>query len=81
MSRLAKKPIIIPAGVSASLSEGILTIQGQKGKLDIRVHSTVGVSLNGNSLLITSLVKEGADFAQWGLTYALIQSHITGVSQ
>lgn len=81
MSRLAKKPIILPSGVSASFEWGTLSIQGQKWKLDIKVHHTVGVSIDGNSLLLTSSVKEGVDFAQWWLTYALVQSNITWVSK
>jgi|GEM_PF-444814 len=80
MSRLAKKPIIFPAGVTATLNGATIVFQGPKGKLDYTFPSVVTAQLEGNTLLLSSTSTERKDFAQWGLSWALIQSKLKGVS-
>lgn len=80
MSRLAKKPITLPAGVTATLEGSTLVFQGPKGKLEYTLPSVVAAKIDGNTLLLTSTVTEGKDFAQWGLSWALVQSAMKGVS-
>ncbi len=80
MSRLAKKPITFPAGVTATLEGSTLVFQGPKGKLDYTLPSVVNAKLEGNSLLLSSTATERKDFAQWGLSWALIQSKLKGVA-
>ena len=80
MSRLAKKPIPLPTGVTCTLDGSVLNFQGAKGKLDYTLPATVKATVDGKEILLTSTVKEGKQFAQWGLSWALIQSKMKGVS-
>lgn len=80
MSRLAKKPILFPAGVTATLDGSMLVLQGPKGKLDYTIPATVTATLENNTLLLRSTAVERKDHAQWGLSWALIQSRMQGVA-
>ncbi len=80
MSRLAKKPIPFPAGVTCTLDGSTVVIQGPKGKLTYTLHPTVTATIDGNTLLLQSTATERADFAQWGLAWALIRQKMTGVT-
>ncbi len=79
MSRLAKKPITLPSGVTATLNDGMLTLQGAKGQLTCSIHPTVAVKIDGNTITLSSTAKERKDYAQWGLTWALINNKMKGV--
>lgn len=65
MSRLAKKPITLPSGVTATLNGSTLTLQGAKGKLDCPISATVKVAIDGNVVTLTSTAVERKDHAQW----------------
>lgn len=80
MSRLAKKPITLPAGVTATLAGSTLSFQGPKGKLDLTLSKFVDVKLEGNILLLSTTATERKDYAQWGLAWALVQSKMNGVA-
>jgi large subunit ribosomal protein L6 len=81
MSRLAKKPISLPTGVTCTLDGSLLTLNGPKGSLSYTLPATVVAKVENNAILLSSTVSEGKEFAYWGLAWALIQSKITGVSE
>lgn len=81
MSRLAKKPITLPAGVTATLNGTHLLLQSAKGKLECPIHSSVTVKIDGNTILLGTTATERKDYAQWGLTWALIQNKMKGLTQ
>ncbi len=80
MSRLAKKPIAIPAGVTLTLKDEILTVKGAKTENTVRVPNTVDLELSPESLM----VKMKKDFKQAradaGTTWSLIKNAIEGVT-
>lgn len=80
MSRLAKKPITFPAGVSVTLDNSTLVFTGPKGALDCVLPPAVSALIEGNTLTLSSTSRENQDFAQWGLMWALVQSRMQGVS-
>ena len=80
MSRLAKKPFTLPAGVTATLNGSTLLLQGARGRLDYTLRASVEAKIEGNVITLNSTVTEGKQFAQWGLSWALIQSKVKGVS-
>lgn len=81
MSRLAKKPISLPAGVTCTLDGSLLTLNGPKGTLSYTLPATIVAKVEDNTILLSSTVSEGKEFAYWGLAWALIRSKITGVSE
>ena len=80
MSRLAKKPITLPAGVTCTLDGSLLTLNGPKGSLSYTLPATVVAKVEDNAITLSTTVSEGKEFAYWGLAWALIQSKLTGVS-
>jgi large subunit ribosomal protein L6 len=81
MSRIGKMPIQLNTGVTAVISDGKVTINGPKGTLEQVIRPEIKVELVDNSI-ICSVVKESKESpAYWGLTRALINNMIKGVTQ
>ena len=81
MSRIGKKPILIPAGVEVKIDQGFIIVKGAKNELKLKTHPHVNVLLNDKEINIT--VKEPdikSDKALWGLYGSLIKSMIIGVT-
>jgi large subunit ribosomal protein L6 len=81
MSRIGKKPIIIPTGVSVSFSDTAVKVSGPLGNLESKLRPEIGHSLENNTL--TFFVKnEGKDSkAYFGLVRSLVNNMIEGVSK
>lgn len=75
MSRIGKKPIEIPEGVTVNIENGEVLVKGPKGELKIKISE--GVSIKDNCVVV-SIEK---DKALWGLTRSLIFNMIEGVSK
>lgn len=80
MSRIGKKPIKIVKDVSVSLSNGIFTAKGKLGELQMNVHPNITVKVEGDEVIVTRPNDEKQNRALHGLTRALIQNIVTGVS-
>lgn len=81
MSRVAEVPIDIPAGVEVTVKPDSLSVKGNKGTLDMKVHKTVGVVQEGAQLRVSlndSSDKLGAKMS--GTTRALIANMVHGVT-
>lgn len=80
MSRIGKQPITLPAGVSAELKDGAVSVKGPKGSLEIKLHPHVKVTQEGADLKVAVLnPEETNDRALWGLFGSLIQNMVEGV--
>jgi large subunit ribosomal protein L6 len=80
-SRIGKRPIVLPKGVTIALTSGAVSVQGPKGKLSTPLPPTVSVAQAGNTLVVTSSAP-GRDAARWqGLARALIASNVKGASE
>src|SRR3989344_9054795 len=75
MSKIGKKPIVIPPGVEVIIGPALLIVKGPKGELKRNFISTVTFEIQDGKLL----VKE-KDSAMWGLSRALAANMVTGVS-
>lgn len=81
LSRLGKRPIVLPKGVTVAVSAAKVDVQGPKGKLSMPLPPTVKVEQSGSSLTITSTA-EGRDASRWqGLARALIAANVKGASE
>jgi len=78
MSRLAKKPIVIPSGVTLEIKGATLQAKGPKGTLS-RDFGQLRVSLKKDKELLIERGK--ADSALWGLAHALARNLIKGVHE
>lgn len=81
MSRLGKLPIILPAGVTATLSSNVLTVKGAKGELKQDFNNDIVVKIEEGTILVSKnesgSKKAGA---MWGLYRTLFANMVEGVS-
>ena len=81
MSRIGKQPITIPAGVSVEITTDLVTIKGPKGTLNFNILEGVTVSQDAGIIQVSvadQTIKQQKAF--WGLTRAMIQNMVVGVS-
>jgi len=80
MSRIAKKPIEIPAGTEITISGQTVNVKGPKGNSSMGLHETVAIAQEGN-LLSFSMKQENEKMAMAGTMRSLISNMIVGVNQ
>ncbi|TXF35961.1 MULTISPECIES: 50S ribosomal protein L6 [unclassified Collinsella] len=81
MSRIGKKPVQIPAGVEVTVNGNTCIVKGPKGTLEQDFHEEISVEVVENEVIVTRANDERTARAQHGLTRALIQNMVTGVSE
>lgn len=81
MSRIGKLPIAIPAGVTVSLNEGVVTVKGPTGELQQAVDARIIVKVEEGNVVVERQSDERQDRSLHGLYRALINNMVTGVSQ
>ena len=82
MSRIGKKPVILPSGVTAVKKDLTLTVTGPKGTLVLPLHPKVEVTVSDKEILVDVKAKENKkEKALWGLFRALIQNLVDGVTK
>jgi len=80
MSRIGKAPIEIPAGVSVSVKDNVVTVKGPKGELSQAVHSDITVNVEDGHIHVCRPSDDREHRAQHGLYRALIHNMVVGVS-
>lgn len=81
MSRIGKKIIVMPSGVTATMNGQVLTVTGPKGSLSQEINKVIKTNINGNELSF-EIAKETADAnAMHGLYRALAHNMVVGVSE
>ena len=80
MSRVGKKPVPVPAGVTARVEGQHVAVKGAKGELKFTVPSQVGVSLDNGAVTVTPLGQDKKSRALWGTARARVQNLIVGVT-
>ena len=82
MSRIGKKPVIIPANVTVDVAEGnVVTVKGPKGSLTHTFHPDMIVKLEGNVLTVERPDEEHLHKSLHGLTRTLINNMVEGVDK
>ena len=82
MSRIGKKPVIIPANVTVTVAEGnAVTVKGPKGELSYGFHPDMIINVEGNVLTVSRPTDEANHRALHGLTRTLIANMVEGVSK
>ncbi len=82
MSRIGKKKIIIPSGVTAGIEKNQVFVKGPKGELRLNLHPRVTVVFEGNEI-VNSVANENnkQDRALWGTFSSLISNMVKGVTE
>ncbi|MEM7007580.1 MAG: 50S ribosomal protein L6 [Thermodesulfobacteriota bacterium] len=80
MSRIGRKPIPVPDGVKVNFKDGLVLVEGGKGKLSWDIPTGIEAKLEENNVLIERHSDEKKLKALHGLTRSLISNMVTGVS-
>jgi large subunit ribosomal protein L6 len=80
MSRIGKKPIVIPAGVKVALVGQTVKVEGPKGRLEREVHAQVDVSIEADQIQVAPKSVESGGALQ-GLTRTLVSNMVEGVTK
>ena len=82
MSRIGKKPVTIPAGVTVDIAAGnVVTVKGPKGSLSYTFHPDMILKLDGNVLTVERPDEEHLHKSLHGLTRTLISNMVEGVDK
>ena len=80
MSRIGKAPIEIPAGVTVTVKDNVVTVKGPKGQLEQAVNPDLDVKIEDGHVIVTRPTDEKEHRSQHGLYRALIHNMVVGVS-
>ena len=81
MSRIGKQPIAIPAGVKVAVNGTNVKVEGPKGKLELNSHPNMKVASDGKTITVTRPDDDRQNRALHGLTRALINNMVVGVTK
>ncbi|NKB26877.1 MAG: 50S ribosomal protein L6 [Rhodobacteraceae bacterium] len=80
MSRIGKKPVELPSGVTAEVSGQTVEVKGPKGARSFTAGDDVTIKLDGNELTVTPRGKSKRARQQWGMSRTQVANLVTGVS-
>lgn len=81
MSRIGRKPINIPAGVTVTVDNGVVTVKGPKGTLDFKYNPAMTVEVKGDVIEVTRPNDAKENRSLHGLTRTLIYNMVVGVTE
>ena len=81
MSRIGKKPVAIPSGVTANIADGVLTVKGPKGTLTLTLRDEISYTVDGDTILVKPANDTKGARAFWGMQRTLVDNLVTGVTQ
>ena len=81
MSRVGKKPVPVPKGVTITIADGMVKAKGGKGELSFPIVDEVEVSQEDDEILVKPLGEDKRSRAMWGMQRAQIANIIHGVAQ
>ncbi len=80
MSRIGKKPVELPSGVSASVSGQTIEIKGPKDSQSFTATDDVTLSVEENKVVVTPRGKSKRARQQWGMSRTIVANMVTGVT-
>ena len=81
MSRIGKKPVAIPGGVTATIDNGTLSVKGPKGTLSLTLRDEISYTVDGDSILVKPANDTKQARAFWGMQRTLVSNLVEGVSE
>lgn len=81
MSRIGKQPVVIPAGVKAAVTNGIVHVEGPKGKLDFTPGKGVQVAVQDGKVVVSIVGSDNQTRANFGTARARINNMVQGVTK
>ena len=81
MSRIGKKPVTIPSGVTATIEGGQLSVKGPKGTLAMPLRDEISYTLEEGAISVKPGNATKSARAFWGMQRTLVQNLVTGVTE
>lgn len=81
MSRIGKKPVELPSGVTASLSGQTIEVKGPKASQSFTATDDVTIAIDGDTVTVTPRGKSKRARQQWGMSRTMVANMVTGVTQ
>ena len=81
MSRIGKRPVPLPSGVSASTEDQTLVVKGPKGALQLQMRDEIRYDISEDGISVVPANDTKAARAFWGMQRTLVQNLVTGVSE
>ena len=80
MSRIGKRPVDLPSGVTASVSGQVVEVKGPKGTRSFTATDDVTIAVNDNTVTVTPRGKSKRARQQWGMSRTQVQNLVLGVT-
>lgn len=80
MSRIGKKPVELPSGVTASVSGQTIEVKGPKGARSFTATDDVALAVEDNAVTVTPRGQSKRARQQWGMSRTQVQNLVTGVT-
>jgi large subunit ribosomal protein L6 len=81
MSRIGKRPVVVPSGITANVEGQTVKIKGPKGALQVVLHDDIAVKLDGGQIKVDPRSETKRARSQWGTSRTLIANLIAGVTK
>ncbi|WP_395627745.1 50S ribosomal protein L6 [Daejeonella sp.] len=80
MSRIGKKPVPVPAGVTASVDDRVLSVKGPKGVMSMPMSDDISYDISEGQIAVTPANETKRARAFWGMQRTLVSNLVIGVS-
>ena len=80
MSRIGKKPVPVPAGVTASVDDRVLSVKGPKGLMSMPMSDDISYDISEGQIAVTPANETKRARAFWGMQRTLVSNLVIGVS-
>jgi len=80
MSRIGKKSVPVPAGVTATINDRVLSVKGPKGELSMPLVDDIAYTIEGGQIAVMPANESKRARAYWGMQRTLVANLVTGVS-
>jgi large subunit ribosomal protein L6 len=81
MSRIGRKPIPVPSGVTVTIDPEVVRVHGPRGELSERIHRDITIAQEGEELNVSRPTDRGEHRALHGLTRSLVANMVEGVTE
>ena len=81
MSRIGKKPVSIPKGVTITVKDSVVTVKGPKGELSQQIDRDITIEITENELIVSRPTEQIRHRAMHGLYRSLVSNMVKGVTE
>jgi large subunit ribosomal protein L6 len=81
MSRIGKRPVPLPSGVTATTEGQILSVKGPKGNLQLQMRDEISYDIGDDAISVQPANETKQARAFWGMQRTLVQNLVTGVTE